>query len=99
MVRDLMLAAYDAGMTQGNEYVFIIIPTNYFPLYSWKAADDDLFYDMSQKNRDEDARKAFQVGINFNKYFRTTHPFEFDIEICTTKLNLDRVGTSRHSTV
>ena len=62
MVRDLMLAAYDAGMTQSNEYVFIIIPTNYFPLYNWTAPDDGLFYDMSQRSRDEDARKAFQVA-------------------------------------
>ena len=48
-------------MTENNEYVFIIIPTNYFPLYTWKGNDDALYFDMDQKDRDEDARKAFQV--------------------------------------
>ena len=52
-----------SGMTQSNDYVFIIVPTNYFPLYTWEGADDELFYDESQKgkDRDEDAHKAFQV--------------------------------------
>ena len=50
-------------MTQSNEYAFIIVPTNYFPQYTWKGADDELYYDQSQKgeSRDEDALKAFQV--------------------------------------
>ena len=54
-----------AGMTGSNEYVFIIIPTSYYPLYTWKADihNDQLYYDstVDQKFRDEDAKKAFQV--------------------------------------
>ncbi|XP_063676012.1 atrial natriuretic peptide receptor 1-like isoform X2 [Bolinopsis microptera] len=65
MVRDMMLQAYDAGMTQSNEYAFIIIPTNYFPLYSWKAdpAYSNLYWDEGQASRDEDAKKAFQSAF------------------------------------
>ena len=50
-------------MTQSNEYVFIIVPTNYFPLYSWEADPelDKLYWDETQRDRDEDAKKAFQV--------------------------------------
>ena len=56
------------GMTQSNEYAFIIVPTNYFPQYTWKGADDELYYDQSQKgeSRDEDALKAFQV-VQYNE--------------------------------
>ena len=51
------------GMTGTNEYAFIIIPTNYFPLYDWKAdpTKSQLYWDEKQKDRDEDAKKAFQV--------------------------------------
>lgn len=57
-------------MTGSNEYVFIIIPTSYYPLYTWKAEpEDELFYEPSQKSRDEDAKKAFQVRGEFAEPF------------------------------
>ena len=56
-------AVFYPGMTGTNEYAFIIIPTNYFPLYDWKAdpTKSELYWDIKQRDRDEDAKKAFQV--------------------------------------
>ena len=63
-------AVFYPGMTGTNEYAFIIIPTNYFPLYYWKAdpTKSELYWDIKQRDRDEDAKKAFQVK---NIYIRT----------------------------
>ena len=50
-------------MTQDNEYVFIIIPTNYFPRYNYSHDPKDNLMRDSEKGaqRDDDARKAFKV--------------------------------------
>lgn len=58
-------------MTESNEYVFIIIPANYYPLYDWKANGEGLLYDETQKDMDEAAKKAFQV--QFSGYHWDTH--------------------------
>ena len=96
VLKNLHLLGHDrfntdwSGMTQSNEYAFIIIPTNYFPLYSWKAdpAYSKLYWEEGQASRDEDARKAFQVKLHSYYVILTSTFLNHDSWVMTGDLNL-----------